>query len=201
VTTFRPLPRQAPRRPLAQVSSGAGGFGSTAHLVTRFLGSLSPRPPSTADEAWARHWLRPGERALWDRQANPDRRHAIGVARTVATGLGDADGTGAPREVLAAALLHDVGKIEAGLGTFGRVAATVVATAVGRDKVAGWSGRSGWRGRAGRYVTHDQRGGALLAAADSTPFTATWAREHHQPEVTWTLDPALTSLLKEADGD
>jgi hypothetical protein len=169
--------------------------------MVRFFGSLSPLPPSTADEAWARHWLRPGERELWGRQANADRRHAVGVAREVAAELGDPDGAGVAREVLAAALLHDVGKIEAGLGTFGRVGATVAATVVGRDTVAAWDGRPGWAGRAGRYVTHDRRGGALLSATDSAPFTATWAREHHQPEATWTLSPTLTAVLKAADGD
>jgi hypothetical protein len=182
-------------------SPRASGFGSVGHLMVRFAGSLSPRPPSVADEAWARHWLRPGERDLWDRQANADRRHAVGVARAVATALGDPDGAGVAHQVLAAALLHDVGKIDADLGTFGRVGATVVAAVVGRDTVAAWAGRPGWPGRAGRYVTHDRRGGALLEAAGSAPFTATWAREHHQPEDTWSLDPALTAVLKAADGD
>ncbi len=36
------------------------------------------------------------------------------------------------REVVAAALLHDVGKIEAGLGTWARAGVTFAAMAVGR---------------------------------------------------------------------
>jgi hypothetical protein len=206
-----------------------GGFGSLGHLAGRFAGSLWPGAPSIAGEAWARHWLNPGEQALWARQCNQDRRHAIGVARDVGVALGDGDGTGVPRSVIAAALLHDVGKIESGLGTFSRVGATVAAAVLGRLRVAAWgssasaspasgssasaassgaaavpgaaAGEGGWRERAGRYVTHDARGAALLEAAGSAPFVVTWAREHHQPESTWTLDPALTAVLKAADGD
>ncbi len=193
-----------------------GGFGSLGHLAVRFVGSLWPGPPSPAGEAWARHWLNPAERELWARQSNQDRRHAIGVAHDVGLALGDADGAGVAREVMAAALLHDVGKVESGLGTFGRVAATVLAAALGRERVAGWAALpdgaadgwrvaawrvAAWRARAGRYVTHDVRGGGLLVAAGSAPFVSTWAREHHQPEAGWTLDPALTQVLKAADGD
>jgi len=209
------------------------GFGSLRHLGERFVMSLSPLPPSVADEAWAIRWLNPGERDVWARQSNADRRHAIGVARTVASWLGDADGSGVAREVLAAALLHDVGKIACGLGTFARVGVTVVASLLGRDAVAAWAGGPGsgaawaggpdpvfagivqpgseagggssgslrWKQRAGLYVTHDRLGADLLVAAGSAPFTVTWTRAHHQPEETWTLDPALTAVLKAADGD
>jgi hypothetical protein len=192
------------------------GFGSLRHLGERFVMSLSPLPPSVADEAWAIRWLNPGERDVWARQSNADRRHAIGVARTVASSLGDADGSGVAREVLAAALLHDVGKIVCGLGTFARVGVTVVASLLGRDAVAAWAGGPGstssaagavsaparaWKRRAGLYVTHDRLGADLLVAAGSAPFTVTWTRAHHQPEETWTLDPALTAVLKAADGD
>jgi putative nucleotidyltransferase with HDIG domain len=186
-------------------ASHSGGFGTLGHLAARFAGSLWPGPPSRAGEAWARQWLSASERALWARQSNQDRRHAIEVGHTVAEMLGDRDGAGVPREVLAAALLHDVGKVEAGLGTFGRVAATLAAGALGRQAVASWAESAGperaWRRRAGRYVTHDQRGADLLRRAGSAAFVITWAREHHHPAATWTLDPALTHVLKEADGD
>jgi hypothetical protein len=170
---------------------------------------LWPGAPSIAGEAWASHWLSPGERALWARQSNQDRRHAIGVAHDVALALGDGDGAGVAGVVLTAALLHDVGKISSGLGTFSRVGATLAATALGRERVAAWaaspavssSALAAWRARAGRYVSHDALGAALLVEAGSDPFVVTWAREHHQPESTWTLDPALTAVLKAADGD
>jgi hypothetical protein len=186
-----------------------GGFGSVGHLAARFAGSLWPGAPSIAGEAWASHWLSPGEEALWAQQSNQDRRHAIGVAHDVASALGDRDGAGVASVVLTAALLHDVGKISSGLGTFSRVGATLVAAALRRERVAAWAGSTAvsssslavWRARAGRYVSHDALGAALLAEAGSDPFVVTWAREHHQPESSWTLDPALTAVLKAADGD
>lgn len=91
------------------------------HLARRFVGSLSPRPLDPADDAWARSHLLAGERALWQRLSRADRKHAAGVAREVVRRLGP----GTSRQVIAAALLHDVGKVDAGLGTFGRVVATV----------------------------------------------------------------------------
>ena len=41
--------------------------------------------------------------------------------------------------VVAAALLHDVGKIESGIGTWARAAVTIVAMVIGRGRVAAWS--------------------------------------------------------------
>ena len=56
--------------------------------------------------------MTPGEAGLWRRMSAADRRHAVVVARRADATLG----TAATREVLAAALLHDVGKIDSGLG-------------------------------------------------------------------------------------
>jgi hypothetical protein len=135
----------------------------------------------------------PGEVALWDRMPGSDRRHAVGVARRVEAALGGEDAAG--RAVLAAALLHDVGKVDAGLGTFGRVGATVAALAAGPAR----AGR--WGGRVGGYLRHDSRGAELLAAADSDPVTVTWAREHHLPPARWTLPRQVADTLKAADDD
>ena len=153
-----------------------------AHLVRRFFGSLSPVGPSSDDETWVAGVLLPGELELWRRMAGPDRRHAVGVARRV--------GTDAPRPVVAAALLHDVGKVEAGLGTFGRVVATVAGRrAVARD------------GRFGRYLRHDAIGAELLRAAGSDPLTIAWAAEHHLPPSRWTVPAEVGAALKAADDD
>jgi hypothetical protein len=151
------------------------------------------------DEEWALDQCRPGEQDLWRRMSAADRRHAIGVARRTASELGGP--TSAGRAVIAAALLHDVGKIEAGLGTFGRVGATVVGVAVGRGRAARWVGVPGPIGRVGRYLSHDARGAALLAAAGSDPLTVAWAREHHLPPSRWTVPPAIGEALKAADDD
>ena len=80
----------------------------------RFLGSLSSRPPDPADEVWAEDHLVPGEVALWRRMSNQDRRHSATVARRFVAARPEAN-----RAEIAGALLHDVGKIECGLGTWG----------------------------------------------------------------------------------
>lgn len=165
--------------------SGAG------HLVARFFGSLRPGGPSQVDEAWAAAHLGDDEIVLWRRMSNADRRHAAGVARRVDSALGEL----ATEPVLAAALLHDVGKVESGLGTFGRVFATLCAALGGRSRIAAGGGRTA------RYLRHDAIGAELLAVAGSDPLTVTWAAEHHRPASAWTLPHAVAAALKAADDD
>ena len=167
------------------------GFGSFRHLAGRFLGSLDPRGPAADDEAWAAGWFVPGEAELWRQMPGADRRHAVGVAREVGARLYGAGGVPV-REVMAAALLHDVGKVRSGLGLWGRTAVTVAAMAVGRDRLAG---------AARAYVEHDRIGAEMLSEAGSHPVTVAWAAEHHLPEARWSIDRQVGRALKEADGD
>ena len=127
--------------------------------MRRFVGSLSRRAPTPADEAWAEGQLSAAEIRLWRRMANPDRRHAVAVARRVAGEYG------ADRAVMAGALLHDCGKVEAGLGTFARVGATVVIAVVGRERVGHGDDRIA------RYARHEPIGADLLRRAGSDPVT------------------------------
>ena len=122
--------------------------------------------------------------------SGPDRRHALAVARDVARRLGSL----ATRPVLAAALLHDVGKIDAGLGTFARVPATV-AGLVNRQRLGAGDGR------VARYLRHDAIGAALLADAGADWLTVAWAREHHLPPERWTVPAEVGAALKAADDD
>ena len=64
------------------------------------------------------------------RMSGPDRRHSVGVARRVAAG---ARRRGRPRPVLAAALLHDVGKIDARLRHLRAGGGHAVGRLIGRD--------------------------------------------------------------------
>lgn len=166
------------------------------HLVRRFVGSLSPRPLAADDDRWVRSQLSPGEVDLWLRMPLADRKHAAGVAREVDRLLGGAD-----RAVLAAALLHDVGKIDSGLGTAGRVLATVLGLLAGRARQEAWAGADGITGRIGRYLRHDVIGARLLAEAGAAPETVTWAREHHLPAERWTLPADIADALAAADDD
>jgi len=151
---------------------------------------LRPGAPSPEDEAWAASVLLPGELGLWQLLSPPDRRHSAGVARAV-----DAAVPSAPRAVLAAALLHDVGKLDSGLGTFARVPATLVGVVFGRERAAGW------RGRIGAYLDHPARGAARLRDAGSDPLTVAWASEHHRPEASWSVPPPYAAALAAADDD
>jgi hypothetical protein len=205
--------------------TSTGEFGSLRHLAGRFFGALLPVGPRAEDERWARAHLLPGEQALWRRMSRPDRRHAVGVARRTVEEV-DRDGgpAGAGRSVIAAALLHDVGKVEAGLGTWARAGVTLAAMATGRDRVVAWSesppsaegggdappgllprlarpGTASWRRRVGLYLVHDRVGADLLQEAGSDRLTVAWAGEHHRPPERWTVDRQLGEALKLADDD
>lgn len=121
------------------------------HLAARFVTSLSGRPPDVAEEVWAETHLLPGEIDLWRRMSNQDRRHSAKVARRFVDARPEAT-----RAEIAGALLHDVGKIECGLGTWGRVVASVVGPRTERFRV---------------YHDHEHIGSRLAAAARSDPAT------------------------------
>ena len=174
------------------------GTPATArHLAGRFAGSLRPGGPRAIDAAWVAGILTPAELAIWRRLSGPDRRHAVDVARRADAELGNAD-----RAALAAALLHDVGKLDSGLGTLARVPATLVGLAGFRRAVVPGNGRSsGLCRRIAMYLDHPARGAARLRAAGSDPLTVAWAAEHHLPEDRWSVPPAVGRVLHAADDD
>lgn len=121
------------------------------HLAARFFGSLSSRPPEPQDEVWAQSLLLEGEIELWCQMSNQDRRHSAKVAQRFVAARPQAT-----RPEMAGALLHDVGKIECGLGTWGRVAASIVGRRTERFRL---------------YHDHEHIGSLLAAAAGSDPAT------------------------------
>jgi hypothetical protein len=167
------------------------------HLVRRFFGSLWPAGPAAAEDAWATGQLNPGEVALWRCLPGYDRRHAVGVARRTEEALGPR----ATRAVLAAALLHDVGKVDSGFGPVRRAFATVASLVWGHATAAGWRTRGGLAGRTGRYLSHDAIGAEMLAAAGSDGLVVAWAREHHLPPDRWSVPVDIGDALKLADDD
>lgn len=122
------------------------------HLARRFVTSLSTAPPAAAETEWAvAQFASDDVRPLWERMSAPDRRHSIEVARRFV----ERRPTATPDEI-AGALLHDVGKIEAGLGTFVRVLATIVGPRTARFRT---------------YHDHEAIGARLAAAAGASPAT------------------------------
>ncbi|HEY5876550.1 MAG TPA: hypothetical protein VIT64_14690 [Ilumatobacteraceae bacterium] len=150
------------------------------HLVRRFAGSLSRRPPSPDDCAWAMGSLLPGEADLWGQLSVQDQRHSIEVAHRFVAGSALLPG----RAEVAAALLHDIGKIDSGLGTFGRVAATL------------WGALGGARaergsGRIGRYLRHEAIGAELLVEVGSEARTLELVAGRADP-----ADPVVAALAR-----
>jgi putative nucleotidyltransferase with HDIG domain len=121
------------------------------HLARRFVTSLSSREPGVADIAWVDSQLLESERELWHRMAVSDRRHSIAVARRF-----EALGDSWTRDEVAGALLHDIGKTATGLGTFGRVVATIAGPRTARFR---------------RYHDHERLGADMVAAAGSSTVT------------------------------
>jgi putative nucleotidyltransferase with HDIG domain len=121
------------------------------HLAARLFVSLSDRPPGVDDELWAEMHLLEGELALWRRQSNIDRRHCVKVARRFLAARPSAS-----RAEIAGALLHDIGKVECELGTWGRVVASVVGPRTARFR---------------SYHDHERIGAELAERAGSEAAT------------------------------
>ncbi|MEX1218074.1 MAG: hypothetical protein WEA11_06115 [Acidimicrobiales bacterium] len=175
-------------------------MANSSHLARRFVGSLRPGGPSLSDRQWAERQLLDSERVIWCSLSGPDRRHSAAVARRVEQRLGSE----ASRPILAAALLHDCGKLHSGLRTPGRVVATVIAATIMTtpEAVAEWAQSSSSAKRAiGRYRSHPELGAADLMKAGSDPLTVVWTKEHHLPSSQWTLEPNVAAALYEADDD
>ncbi|QXC62019.1 HD domain-containing protein [Aquihabitans sp. G128] len=172
-------------------------MAGAGHLVKRFFGSVLPIGPSASDREWAQAQLLEGEADVWRRMTAVDRRHAAGVARRAEAALG----AEATRPVLAAALLHDCGKTVSGLGTYGRVIATLSAKIAGREQAVVWTETRGFTRKVGLYLEHPRLGAELLGLAGSAPLTVAWAAEHHLPAEDWTVPLAVGHALKDADDD
>ena len=123
------------------------------HLVQRFFGSLSSKEPSEADQDWALGWLLPTEGALWRQLGVEDKRHTLRVARAYLRANPHAE-----RDEMAAALLHDIGKIHGQLSTLMRVAAKVVGPRTRKFKL---------------YHDHEEIGADMLRKAGSSQLTIT----------------------------
>jgi len=172
-------------------------MGGALHLTRRFFGSLRPGGPPDTDRAWVESVLSEAEYALWRRQYGPDRRHTAAVAREVERRLGNE----ATAPVLAAALLHDIGKIDADLGTWGRVVATLSAKVAGRDTARLWSKSTGFTRKVGLYLQHPEIGADMLEMAGSDSLTIAWAAEHHLSAEEWTIAADIGEVLHCVDDD
>jgi len=172
------------------------------HRVPRFFSSIRPGPPGAADVAWAVSLLNEREQRLFRLMSNPDQRHAVRVSRRVEAAFADLEPQSRPVALelaLAAALLHDVGKTEARLGTYGRTIATLSGAVGGLDLAEIWQEKSGFTRRVGLYLRYGIIGEEMLQMAGSDPVVIAWSVQHHLPEDAWTVDPELGRILAAAD--
>jgi hypothetical protein len=136
--------------------------------------------------------LTPEELGLWQRLPGHDRRHTVDVARRVEATLEGTPYAGDARWA-ACALLHDVGKLAAGLGIYGRVVATLAARA----------GRPDLGRRIPLYLRHGPMGADMIRSVGGREEAATWAAAHHQRS-DWAglpLPAPVVRILAEADPD
>ncbi len=153
---------------------------SGAHLVRRFFQSLVDRGPDPTEEAWLLGLLTQSEADLYQQMSAADRRHALRSAECPAL-VNDAQRV--------AAALHDVGKARSGLGTLGRVGATL----------GGIAAPGRLRGRWADYRDHPRLGATMLREADSADQTVVWAAEHHLPLSECSLPRDVAAALAAAD--
>ncbi len=188
------------------------GLRTGFHLARRFVGSLSSRPPTDADESWVLGLLNTGQVSIWQQMSPQDQRHAVAVARDVSRRLGEVEQAAMEstwfdnveqfkRAATVAALLHDCGKIVSDFGTMARVGATVLWAVAPSDTVADWERKSGLRRRLVEYRRHPAIGGQMLRAVGSDRLVHSWAAEHHRNPETWTVPRAVGVLLKDCDDD
>ena len=172
------------------------------HRIPRFFSSIRPGPAAVADIEWATSVLNEREQRLFRAMSNPDQRHAVRVSRRVEAAFEALDVASwpAPLELaLAAALLHDVGKNEARLGTYGRTIATLSGAVGGLEFAEIWQEKSGFTRRVGLYLRYGIIGEQMLQMAGSDPVVIAWSVEHHLPGDAWSIDPRLGRILAAAD--
>ncbi|HEX6301945.1 MAG TPA: hypothetical protein VF148_15915 [Acidimicrobiia bacterium] len=94
--------------------------GSPAHLLARFFDVASAQPLNSSEREAVVQWLSPETGDIFFAQGVADQRHGYHAALTVvAAGVRD-------RDVVMAALLHDVGKRHSRLGIVGRSVASML---------------------------------------------------------------------------
>jgi len=122
-----------------------------AHLTKRFVLSLVPSQVHEIERQWVQSVLSPSEFDVWSNMMVQDRRHSVMVGRRFVKYRPKAS-----QSEIAGALLHDVGKSVARLGTFARVIATLVGPRTNRFR---------------QYHDHEAIGATMLRTIGSDEIT------------------------------
>lgn len=166
-----------------------------AYRASQFLHAVLDHPaPGDADLIHAH--LPASLHALFERLSPVEQAHAVAVLRTLLL-QGHSDPS-----LLAAALLHDVGKTRAPLRLMDRVLVVLAARLVPR-RARDWSqgAPSGWRRPFVIAAQHASWGEAMLAQAGASTPLGELVRRHHDPlPVLSTPIDHLLAALQAADG-
>ncbi len=148
-------------------------MGGAVYRVRQFVRALTAS--WVREDPAALEVLTPAQRALFLRMSPADRRHGVAVYRAL-----KGQGVGS-RDLLVAALLHDVGKAATPLPVWVRVAVVLL------ERFApGWLARlgagepRGWRRPFVVYQQHPEIGAAWAAEAGCSPLTVSLIRRHHE---------------------
>ncbi len=167
------------------------------NLIRRQVAALSRLRANPADHAWAESVLQPAELDLWRRLSAHDQYHSVEVARGVERRLSGTEYAGDGRW-LAAALLHDIGKVLAGLSLPERIVATLLGKTIAVATAQAWAeAASGPKHRLGLYLTHGPAGAGWIRATGGRDEVAAWAEVHQRlpcPEVAGVPGPVARAL-------
>jgi putative nucleotidyltransferase with HDIG domain len=146
------------------------------HLTKRLVGTAVAQPLRSAEANEVAAILTPTESQLFKQLGTPDQRHALHVLRRFDVFVAEALHVTPPVAARRAALLHDIGKVQAPLGTLMRVVATIVGPRTPAFR---------------RYHEHETIGVAMLEQAGSDPTTVLLLRGKG--------DAQLVAALRRAD--
>jgi hypothetical protein len=147
-------------------------------LVRRFIDSMRAPRLSLDDRAWVVSLLTRAELELWAGLGSHDKVHAVRVAKATRSKLA---GTAYENDSrwLGAALMHDIGKLEANLAMHERAVATLAGRAVRLSTAMRWAtGSLGFIRRLGLYLSHGAVGAEMIRRAGGRPELAAWAEVH-----------------------
>ncbi len=142
-------------------------------------------------------YLSPPLQRLFDRLSMADQRHSLDVLYALcAKGYND-------RDLLAAALLHDVGKAGVNLHLWQRVVIVLLqATWPALLEQLAWGDPASWRYAFYLQREHPKIGARLAKEAGASPLTVELIRRHQVPlrQPGRSLEDKFLRVLQEADG-
>lgn len=148
---------------------------SVGYRLWQMFANLTARP-TPLDYQVAERYLSPQQQRLFRTLRTADQAHSLRVLREL-LGAGERD-----RDLLAAALLHDLGKAQVPLRSWERAAAVLVRWLAPRSAARWGQGQPiGWRRTFVVAQQHPDWSARALEEVGSSPQTV-WLVQHHQDE-------------------